>query len=119
MRLLLPLWLLFMASCSSVPSFDPNARETPARITSKKMVSAVVRETAETNSGVLAGLGIVTRDRLTATPVYEYLVQEKEGTLTKVLSEARGFEVGQCVNLLYSIQATYPRIAYGADCSSF
>jgi len=107
--------LLLATACTSTPSFDPNARETPARVIDKKMVGAFVQEKADV-SLPLFGFG---KDRMTAIPVYEYSVREKDGAITNVRSEAPAFEIGHCVKLLYSIQPTYPRIAYGADCGEF
>lgn len=112
------------AACSTSPSYDPNAREAPARVVGKKVVGSITRETAEVKFGTLIPVGkavlpFFTPGGTAVIPVYEYAVMERDRKVTTVLSEAPVFEIGQCVKLFNSDQPSYPRIAYDAECRDF
>jgi hypothetical protein len=113
----------FVSVCATnpAPSYDPDARETPARVIEKRIVGYLVQPTAEFRSTYVIPLRklvlvMPAQGETAQIPVYEYTVKAKDGRRVTVDSEYPGFNAGQCVILFESARPDYPRIAMGSGC---
>jgi hypothetical protein len=112
--------LLLTACATPNPSYDPLAKETAARIVGKRIAEVVTRGAADRSIGMIPVAGIwvslSSSGNNAQIPIYEYTVQEADGSQTRVYSEYFAYEPGHCVVLFKSEKPTYPRIAPGSNC---
>ncbi len=116
-------FVVWVAGCTTPPTYDANAIESSARVTAKVVVGAREQKTDGPVYGAVpigsVAVPIIGAGTRTAILVYEYSIIDSERKITKVRSEAPFFEVGQCVKLMTSNAPTYPRLAYGSECVEF
>ncbi|OYU11603.1 MAG: hypothetical protein CFE38_12005 [Comamonadaceae bacterium PBBC1] len=115
-----------IAGCATTsPNYDPNARESLGRITSKRQIGAQTQVRADShNAGpaiasVLGVAGLALGDALqkkTSIAIYEYRISTIERREVVVVSDYFANSVGDCVKLLESAHPTYPRFISAQGC---
>lgn len=120
-----------LLSACAIPhsgEYDPRARETLGRVSDKRTLQVVNRETnpspmsADTMGAMYGAVGVVIHALLTKradVPIYLYTVQLEDGREIRVPSEWPSFEQQQCVTVFESSsdRSDYPRIASGSGCA--